>query len=30
MGEHAEFIDGMLDPTEKNLKKVAETSAKRL
>lgn len=28
MGEHAEFIDGMLDPTEKNLKKVAETSAK--
>ncbi|MBZ4667063.1 MAG: hypothetical protein JG775_215 [Defluviitaleaceae bacterium] len=28
MGEHAQFIDGMLDPTEKNLKKIAEASAK--
>ena len=28
MGEHAQFIDGMLDPTEKALKKTAETSAK--
>lgn len=27
MGEHAEFIDGMLDPTEKTLKKTAETTA---
>ncbi|AUS97052.1 hypothetical protein CDQ84_10920 [Clostridium thermosuccinogenes] len=29
MGEHAEFIDGMLDPTEKNLKHTAENTAKR-
>jgi hypothetical protein len=29
MGEHAEFIDGMLDPTEKTLKKTAETTAKK-
>ena len=28
MGEHAEFIDGMLDPTEKSLKETAEASAK--
>lgn len=28
MGEHAQFMDGMLDPTEKNLKKIAEASAK--
>lgn len=28
MGEHAQFIDGMLDPTEKSLKEIAETSAK--
>ena len=28
MGEHAQFIDGMLDPTEKTLKRTAETSAK--
>lgn len=28
MGEHAQFIDGMLDPTEKSLKKTAETTAK--
>ena len=28
MGEHAEFIDGMLDPTEKSLKRTAEASAK--
>lgn len=27
MGEHAEFIDGMLDPTEKKLKETAEASA---
>lgn len=27
MGEHAEFIDGMLDPTEKCLKETAETTA---
>lgn len=29
MGEHAEFIDGMLDPTEKELKAVAEAFAER-
>lgn len=29
MGEHAEFIDGMLDPTEKSLKETAETFAKQ-
>mgnify|MGYP000117608200 CR=1 FL=1 len=29
MGEHAEFIEGMLDPTEKALKKTAENFAKR-
>lgn len=29
MGEHAEFIDGMLDPTEKSLKKTAETTANK-
>jgi hypothetical protein len=28
MGEHAQFIDGMLDPTEKSLKETAEASAK--
>ncbi len=28
MGEHSQFIDGMLDPTEKDLKKTAETLAK--
>lgn len=28
MGEHAQFIDGMLDPTEKSLKKTAESTAK--
>lgn len=28
MREHAQFMDGMLDPTEKNLKKIAEASAK--
>lgn len=28
MGEHAEFIDGMLDPTEKSLKEIAKASAK--
>lgn len=27
MGEHAEFIDGMLDPSEKDLKQTAETTA---
>ncbi|WP_434133197.1 DUF2935 domain-containing protein [Sporomusa sphaeroides] len=27
MGEHAQFIDGMLDPTEKTLKATAETFA---
>lgn len=27
MGEHAQFIDGLLDPTEKNLKKKAENFA---
>ncbi|HHU48404.1 MAG TPA: DUF2935 domain-containing protein [Clostridiales bacterium] len=27
MGEHAEFIDGLLDPTEKNLKKTANQLA---
>lgn len=27
MGEHAQFIDGMLDPTEKSLKKTAESTA---
>jgi len=29
MSEHAEFIDGMLDPTEKNLKQTAEATAKK-
>ncbi len=29
MEEHAEFIDGMLDPTEKNLKQVAQTTANK-
>jgi hypothetical protein len=29
MGEHAEFIDGMLDPTEKNLKETAEIIAEK-
>lgn len=29
MGEHAEFIDGMLDPTERNLKQTAEGFARR-
>jgi hypothetical protein len=29
MGEHAQFIDGMLDPTEKSLKKMADTTAKK-
>ena len=28
MAEHAEFIDGMLDPTESDLKKTAEATAK--
>ena len=28
MGEHAEFIEGLLDPTEKDLKKAAENFAK--
>lgn len=28
MAEHAEFIDGMLDPTESGLKKTAEATAK--
>jgi len=28
MGEHALFISGLLDPTEENLKKTAETTAK--
>lgn len=28
MGEHAEFIDGMLDPTEKDLIETAEATAK--
>ena len=29
MAEHAEFIDGMLDPTEADLKKTAEATAKK-
>jgi hypothetical protein len=29
MAEHAQFIDGMLDPTEKRLKETAEKTAKR-
>ncbi len=29
MGEHSQFIDGMLDPTEKNLKKTAEAFANK-
>lgn len=29
MGEHAEFIDGMLDPTERSLKESAESFAKK-
>lgn len=29
MGEHAQFIDGMLDPTEKNLKETARMFAER-
>lgn len=29
MGEHAQFMDGMLDPTEKSLKKTAENTADR-
>jgi len=29
MGEHGEFIDGMLDPTEKNLKEAAENLAEK-
>jgi len=29
MGEHAEFIDGMLDPTEKDLRKKARAFAKK-
>lgn len=29
MGEHSQFIDGMLDPTEKTLKATAETFAKK-
>jgi hypothetical protein len=29
MGEHAQFIDGMLDPTERNLKQTAEGFARR-
>lgn len=29
MGEHAEFIDGLLDPTEKDLKKTADRLAER-
>jgi Domain of unknown function (DUF2935) len=29
MGEHAQFVDGMLDPTEKNLKKAAAATAKK-
>lgn len=29
MSEHAQFIDGMLDPTERNLKETARTSAQR-
>lgn len=27
MGEHAQFIDGLLDPTEKNLKAIAQRTA---
>lgn len=29
MGEHAEFIDGLLDPTEKGLKEASEATAKK-
>lgn len=29
MGEHAQFIDGMLDPTEKNLKETAEAIGRK-
>lgn len=29
MSEHAQFIDGMLDPTEKSLKKTAENTAEK-
>jgi len=29
MGEHAEFIDGMLDPTERSLKETSENTADR-
>lgn len=29
MGEHAQFMDGMLDPTERSLKKTAENTAEK-
>lgn len=30
MGQHAQFIDGMLDPTERSLKEIAEITAEKI